>query len=139
MSTADDDGGIPTLRHVIVPGQKAARGQPRRAPRRASDPRQTVPEHLQPDEAPLQAELPAVDAEPVAPAPVEHFEENPAAVADTPAEATLYGSVLDELAPGSDIGGRLDRILDKYTQLLREELRAEIEEIVREQRARNGH
>ena len=83
---------IPVLHDVVVPGQRAARGQTTRSERRASD----------------------VD---------ELLEEE---VDDSAVYDSLFGASLENL----DIEGAIDRVLDKHTQVLREELREEFERLL---------
>lgn len=91
---------LPVLTDVIVPGQRAARGQTLREQRRASDVSSTEPDEDDDD--------------------------------------TLYTTLLQADALELDVEGAIDRVLDRYAEMLREDLREEFENLLARARASLG-
>lgn len=98
---------IPVLRDVVVPG-RAARGQMRPAERRASD---LV--ELDPD--------PELELEP---------ESEPDEIDDSAIYESLLGPGINTL----DIDGAIDRVLDRYAETLRTDLRREFQRLLEQSR-----
>ncbi len=90
---------LPVLTDVIVPGQRAARGQTLREQRRASD---------------VSSQEPDED------------------------DDTLYTTLLQADALELDVEGAIDRVLDRYAEMLREDLREEFENLLARARASLG-
>jgi len=93
---------IPVLRDVVVPGQRAARGQTTRNEPRASDFEPPAEEEINEEEI--------------------HEEEID--------DSAIYNSLLEPGLNSLDIEGVIDRVLDKHAPAVRDELREEFERLL---------
>ncbi len=111
---------IPVLTDVIVPGQRAARGQTTREERRASDIDSEVDDEEVDDINEINEvdEVDEIDE-------VEEMDQDP-----------LYEHLLEDVPLQLDVEGAIDRVLDRHGELLREALREEFTRLLQQARRR---